>query len=71
MDRHAINQALAKCVAYQAVGKTAEARQWFERLTQLLGYEGYRDTSPASTNKWSQDQLGVALKAAYDAPTRI
>jgi hypothetical protein len=51
MDRHAINQALAKCVAYQNVGKDQEAREWFERLADLLGY----NTGPRADYRMADD----------------
>jgi hypothetical protein len=38
MDRSKIMQAIAKVLAYKACGKEIKARQWFDRLVQLLGY---------------------------------
>jgi hypothetical protein len=39
VDRTQAAQALAKCIAYKACGKPAEARQWFLILTDLLGFK--------------------------------
>jgi len=38
-DRVEATRALAKVLAYQAVGKVDEARAWFERLAAVLGYK--------------------------------
>jgi len=39
MDRSAINRALAKALAYQQCGKTAEAEEWGRELVRLLELE--------------------------------
>lgn len=36
IDRSKVNQALAKAIAYKAVGKEREARQWARELIHLL-----------------------------------
>jgi hypothetical protein len=36
IDRKAVNQALAKAIAYKQVGKDEDARAWARRLVQLL-----------------------------------
>ena len=41
MDRSRIMQAVAKCLAYKACGKEADAKIWFARLCELLGYGEY------------------------------
>jgi len=38
MDRTELNRALAKVIAYKAVGKHKEAEEWFAKLAQMLGY---------------------------------
>ena len=38
MDRQAIMQAVSKVIAYKNVGKEKEAREWWIKLNQLLGY---------------------------------
>lgn len=38
MNRSDIARALAKVIAYQNVGKTVEAREWFDILAAELGY---------------------------------
>jgi hypothetical protein len=40
MDRSAINQALAKALAYKQCGKQTEAEQWAGRLVELLSCQG-------------------------------
>ena len=40
IDRVAINRALAKAIAFQAVGKQEEAEQWAEELVRLLECQG-------------------------------
>ncbi len=37
IDRSAINQALAKAIAYKQCGKDVEAAQWATKLVELLG----------------------------------
>ena len=41
MDRSRIMQAVAKCLAYKACGKEVDAKIWFARLCELLGYGEY------------------------------
>jgi hypothetical protein len=36
IDRRAVNQALAKAIAYKQRGKDAEAREWARKVVQLL-----------------------------------
>jgi hypothetical protein len=36
IDRRAVNQALAKAIAYKQCGKDAEAKEWARKLVQLL-----------------------------------
>lgn len=36
MNRTEINRALAKCLAYAACGKVAEAKDWQRKLNELL-----------------------------------
>lgn len=40
MDRHAINQALAKAIAYNQCGKQHDADKWAAQLVRLLGAHG-------------------------------
>ncbi len=60
MDRHAINQALAKCIAYQQCGKPEEAKVWFERLTALLG----RNRARREQNAVLRELCGTSAAAA-------
>lgn len=36
IDRSEVNRALSKAIAYQNVGKTADAEQWAHELIRLL-----------------------------------
>jgi len=36
VDRHEINRALAKAIAYKNCGKQTEAEEWARKLVQLL-----------------------------------
>lgn len=36
IDRAAVSRALSKAIAYKAVGKTADAKQWARELVRLL-----------------------------------
>jgi hypothetical protein len=36
IDRRAVNQALAKAIAYKQCGKDVEAKEWARKLVQLL-----------------------------------
>ncbi len=36
IDRRAVNQALAKAIAYKQCGQHAEAKEWARKLVQLL-----------------------------------
>ena len=40
MDTSALNQALAKAIAYKVAGKDKEAKEWADKLIKLMEKEG-------------------------------
>ena len=57
LDRRAINQALAKAIAYKNCGKDAQAEVWAARLVRMLACSGIlAETAPQG---WSLAETSV------------